>query len=103
MHVAGHRQIQDLQLPVFGVLVLVVLVRQGPRPPAPGRRVPIWMQLLSHQAAKAQPAVDAQIADREQDVGAVLNDLTEQPLQGTAALVQARWPRTGWRGRCGRP
>lgn len=81
MHVAGHRQIQDLQLPVFGVLVLVVLVRQGHAlllQETAGADLDV---VVVAPGGKAQPAVDLQILDREQDVGAVLNDLTEQPLQ----------------------
>ena len=88
MHVAGHRQIQDLQLPVFGVLVLVVLVRQGHAlllQETAGADLDV---VVVAPGGKAQPAVDLQILDREQDVGAVLNDLTEQPLQSTAALVE---------------
>ena len=88
MQVAGHCQIQNLQLAIFGVAVLVILLRQG-------------NALLLHVAAgadedavivapcrEAQPGVLLQILDREQDIGAVLDDLAEQPAQGVAALVQ---------------
>ena len=88
MQIAGHCQIQNLQLAVFGVAVLVVLLRQG-------------NALLLHVAAGAdedavivapcretQPGVLLQILDREQDIGAVLDDLAEQPAQGITAFVQ---------------
>ena len=88
VQVAGHSQIQNLQLAVLRVLHLVFLVRQ-------------WHALLLQIAAgtnedavviapggKAQPMVLLQILDREQDVCAFLNDLAEQPLQGAVALVQ---------------
>ena len=88
VQVAGHCQIQNLQFTVFGMAVLVVLLRQS-------------NALLLHVAAgadedavivapcrEAQPGVLLQILDREQDIGAVLDDLAEQPAQGVAALVQ---------------
>ena len=68
--------------------VLVILLRQG-------------NALLLHVVAGAdedavivapcretQPGVLLRILDREQDIGAVLDDLTEQPAQGVAAFVQ---------------
>ncbi len=60
----------------------------GARPPAPGTAGADEDAVVVAPGGKAQALVDFQILDREQDVGAVLNDLTEQPLQGAAALVE---------------
>ena len=93
VQVAGHCQIQNLQLAIFGVAVLVVLLRQG-------------HALLLHVAAgadedavivaprrEAQSGVLLQILDREQDVCAFLNDLAEQieAQKRIAELYKANW------------
>ena len=88
VQIAGDCQIQDLQFPVFGVLRLVLFIRQ---------RDALLLQIAAGAdedaviiapAREAQSPMLFQILDREQDVGTVLDDLAEQAPQSTVGLVE---------------
>ena len=85
---AGDGQIQNLQRAVLAVLVLIFRLRQGHplllhvRPAADEHPV------VAAPGRKAEAAVDLQILDGVEDIGAVLHDLAEQAPQGLAALVE---------------
>ena len=88
MQAAGNGQIQNLQLAVFGVLGLIFFVRQGHALLLQIFAVADQDAVVVTPADEAQAVVLLQILHREQNVGAVLNDLAEQALQGAAPGVQ---------------
>ena len=85
---SGNSQIQDLQRAVLGVLILVLLLRQGHPLPLHVQPVADEHPVVIAPGGKAKTVVDLQILHRVQDLGAVLDDLTEQAPQGLTAVVE---------------
>ena len=88
MQTAGHGQIEDLQLAVLGVLGLIFLVGQGNFFFFHVRTGADEDAVVVAPCRKTEAAMDFQVLDRVEDVGAVLDDLAEQAAQGVAALAQ---------------
>ena len=88
VEIARNRQIQDLQGPMLGVLFLVLRFGHGDALLFHIGAVADQDAVVVAPGRKAEAVVGLQILDGVEDVGAVLNDLTEQAAQGLAALVQ---------------
>ena len=78
MQAAGHRQIQDLQLSIFGVLLFVLFFRQRHSFLLHIAAVADEHPVVIAPSGKAKTVVDLQVLHRVQDLGAVLDDLAEQ-------------------------
>ena len=85
---AGHGQIEDLQLAVLGMLGLIFLVGQGNFFFFHVRTGADEDAVVVAPCRETEAAMDFQVLDRVEDVGAVLDDLAEQAAQGIAALAQ---------------
>lgn len=88
MQTAGHGQIEDLQLAVLGVLGLIFLVGQGNFFFFHVRTGADEDAVVVAPCRETEAAMDFQVLDQVEDVGAVLDDLAEQAAQGVAALAQ---------------
>ena len=88
MQTAGHGQIEDLQLAVLGVLGLIFLVGQGNFFFFHVRTGADEDAVVVAPCRKTEAAMDFQVLDRVEDVGAVLDDLAEQAPQGLTAVVE---------------